>query len=153
MTTLQKLSIDHLEIAGLDDAFIVKNRIDQIDLIWLVGKNSPIALFEVENSTRGMNCIPRMGNLTLALPHLRIPTYIVAPDKDERVIVQQLTTMSSRHIQGQERHVWKYILYSDLLYNIDLFERGKITAEQLLKRVAREPKANELVASDLESTP
>jgi hypothetical protein len=139
---LQKLSIDRLEIAGLDEEVIRKNRIDQIDLIWLKDNRTPIALFEIENSTQGMNCIPRMGNLTIALPHLRIPTYIIAPDKYENVIVRQLTSISSQYIQREDKTAWKYILYSDLLYGIDLFEKKKITGEELLKRTARIPKSS-----------
>ena len=112
---LRKLSLPNLEFPPLSQREIHANDIDQIDTIWLKNRTIPVALFEVENTTRAMTCIARMGNLTQLLPHLSIPTFIVAPDGDKRHIEKRLDAVTSKIISAGRPELWRYILYSDLL--------------------------------------
>jgi len=123
---LRKLSLPKLEIRGLTQEDIRANDIDQIDVVWLKDRTIPVALFEVENTTRAMTCIPRMGNLTQLLPHLNIPTFIVAPDGEKRHIEKRLAAVTSKIISAGRPELWRYILYSDLLQLHDHVSAGDI---------------------------
>ncbi len=126
--------MDRLIIPGLSDKAINKSRIDQIDLIWLNSDKGEYILFEVENSTRMINCIPRLANLTQEISTLRIPMYIVIPDSLQSKAQKELGTGSSKKLL--ENNDCRLILYSKLIENLDLLESGHIKAEDFLKAVS-----------------
>src|SRR5207302_587049 len=113
------MSIRHLEIPGLSDSFISKNRINQIDLIWFNPDEGRYIAFEIENSTGVVPGIQRLANLTETLPHLRIPTYVVIPDKFRSRARAILDSPSGRSLGSSQ-----VIVYSKLLHHIDLLKRG-----------------------------
>jgi hypothetical protein len=107
--------IKELSIPGVSRKIIKANRIDQIDLIWLKGRNIPMCLFEVGNSTRVTTCIPRLSNLMQLLPHLNSKVYIVVQDFLEEKVKRELSTTSSKALMGEKSRLWRYVLYTDLL--------------------------------------
>ena len=62
---MKKLSLKRLNIVGLNPR-ILKDA-EQIDLIWLMDRKIPIALFEVENTTNITKGIQRMLNMTISM--------------------------------------------------------------------------------------
>jgi 16S rRNA G966 N2-methylase RsmD len=130
---LQNLSLVRLEIPGLSDKFIANNRIDQIDLIWLNPDEARYAAFEIENSTGVVPGIQRLANLTGKLEHVKIPTYIVIPDKFRGMAQKIFDSPSGRMLGSKQRRV---IVYSKLLHYIDLLNRKMIRPSDLLASIS-----------------
>ncbi|HKC64683.1 MAG TPA: DNA methyltransferase [Pyrinomonadaceae bacterium] len=130
---LQKMSIRELEIPGLNEKAISKNRINQIDLIWLNPDEGRYVAFEIENSTGVVPGIQRLANLTEKLPHLRIPSYVVIPDKFRGRANAILNSPSGRALGDDSR---KIVVYSKLLHHIDLLKRKIIQPAALLDSIA-----------------
>lgn len=133
---LQSLSMRRLEIPGLTEKFISNNRINQIDLIWLHPDEGRYAAFEIENSTGVVPGIQRLANLTEKLKHINIPTYVVIPDKFRNMARKIFDSPSGRKLGDEQRRV---IVYSKLLYHIDLFKKKLIPAADLLESIAEQP--------------
>jgi 16S rRNA G966 N2-methylase RsmD len=136
---LDELSdIKELRIPGLSPEELRKGRVDQIDAIWLARGTTPVALFEVENTTRAMTCIPRMANLTALLPHLAVPTFIVAPDTLERKVKQELSSPSAQRLRRAGTGGWYYVLYTELLrFSDDLLPTDLSFGTEDLERMSR----------------
>jgi len=130
---LQSLSVVRLEIPGLSDKFIANSRIDQIDLIWLNPDEARYAAFEIENSTGVVPGVQRLANLTGKLQHVKIPTYIVIPDKFRGMAQKIFDSPSGRMLGGEQRRV---IVYSKLLHYIDLLNRKMIQPSDLLASIS-----------------
>jgi 16S rRNA G966 N2-methylase RsmD len=130
---LQNLSVVRLEIPGLSDKFIANSRIGQIDLIWLNPDEGRYAAFEIENSTGVVSGIARLANLTGKLEHLKIPTYVVIPDKFRRMAQKIFDSPSGRMLGSKQRRV---IVYSKLLHHIDLLNRKLIRPGDLLGSIS-----------------
>jgi hypothetical protein len=112
---LRELSLPNLSIPGLDADAIRQNRIDQIDVVWLRKGKVPLALFEIEHSTRAMTCIPRMGNLTRLLPHLALNVFIVAADGLEDHVRRQMASPSGQAILRDHPSRWYFLPYTKVL--------------------------------------
>jgi hypothetical protein len=112
---LKALSLPRLTIPGLSPQVIHDNRIDEIDVAWLRGGSVPLALFEVEHTTRAMTCIPRMGNLTRLLPHLALDVFIIAPDGMEQHVLRQIRAPSAQAIVREHRSRWYFVPYTEVL--------------------------------------
>ena len=132
---LQNLSMRRLEISGLTEKFISNNRLNQIDLIWLKPDEGRYVAFEIENSTGVVPGIQRLANLTEKLKHINIPTYVVIPDKF-RNVARKIFDSPSGHKLGDEHR--RVIVYSKLLYHIDLFNKQLIPATDLLESIAEQ---------------
>ena len=130
---LQNLSVIRLEIPGLNEKFIANSRIDQIDLIWLNPDEGRYAAFEIENSTGIVSGIQRLANLTGKLEHLKIPAYVVIPDKFLGRAQKIFESPSGRVLGSKQRHV---IVYSKLLQHIDLLNRKLIRPGDLLGSIS-----------------
>lgn len=130
---LQEQSTRRLEIPGLSENFISKNRIDQIDLIWLKPDEARYAAFEIENSTGVVPGIQRLANLTGKMKHLNIPTYVIIPDKFRNKAQRIFDSPSGKKLGDENR---KFIVYSKLLHHIDLLESGQIEPEKLLLAIS-----------------
>lgn len=130
---LKALSVNRLIIPGISDKAIRESRIDQIDLIWFDLDKGEFILFEIENSTRMINCIPRLANLTERLPNLRIPIYIVIPDKLFEKAGRLFSDPSNKKLILSEKYVIKY---SKLFENLDLLENKKLDINNFLSAVA-----------------
>lgn len=132
---LQNFSTRRLEIPGLSDEFISKNRIDQIDLIWLKLDEARYIAFEIENSTGVAPGILRLANLTGKLPHLNIPTYVIIPDKFKNKAKKIFQSPGGKMLGDEHR---KFIVYSRLLHHIDLLENGQIEAKKILSAISEQ---------------
>ncbi|MGN6601592.1 MAG: DNA methyltransferase [Ginsengibacter sp.] len=130
---LRKLSSTELIIPGLSAKGIKDSRIDQIDLIWFNADTGSYILFEVENSTRLINCIPRLANLTEKLPTLNIPIYIVIPDNIFSKAEKSFNDPSHKKLLASDKHV---ILYSTLFDNLDLLDSKEIEPKDFLNAVS-----------------
>ena len=130
---LQNLSVRRLEIPGVSEKFISNSRLNQIDLIWLNPDEGSYAVFEIENSTGVVPGVQRLANLTMKLKHIKIPTYIVIPDKF-RNMAEKILISPSGHALGNEQR--RLIVYSKLLHHIDLFKKKLIPAADLLESIA-----------------
>jgi len=130
---LRKLSSNELIIPGISAKGIKDSRIDQIDLIWHDMDRGSYILFEVENSTRLINCIPRLANLTEKLPTLNIPIYIVIPDNLYSKAEKSFNDPSHQKLIASDKHV---ILYSTLFDNLDLLDTKKIEPKDFLNAVS-----------------
>jgi hypothetical protein len=130
---LQKMSVRQLNIPGLSETFISKNRINQIDLIWLNPDEGRYVAFEIENSTGVVPGVQRLANLTEGLPHLRIPSYVVIPDKFRGKARAIFDSPSGRSLGDESR---KIVVYSKLLHHIDLLKRKIIKPADLLESIA-----------------
>lgn len=130
---LKNMSAPELIIPGVSAKGIKESRIDQIDLIWYKLDSGDFMLFEVENSTRLINCIPRLANLTERLPNLRIPIYIVIPDKIYSKAEKAFNDPSNLKLISTDRHL---ILYSKLFDNLDLLDSNKINPSDFLNAVS-----------------
>ena len=92
--------------------------IQQIDLIWF-DKDTPVAAFEVENSTNVQTGIMRFVNLIKTEPSIASKLYIIAPDSRKNKVESELKNPA---FIGEPLYIdkkVKYILYSDFisLYN------------------------------------
>ncbi|MFB3897571.1 MAG: hypothetical protein ACE14V_14845 [bacterium] len=130
---LQKLSVQRLEIPGLSEKFISDNRINQIDLIWINPDKGRYIAFEVENSTGVVPGIQRLANLTEALTNIKIPIYLIIPDKFKNMAERIFESESGKRLSNELR---KYILYSELLHNIDLLDKKIIKPAELFDSIA-----------------
>ncbi len=130
---LKKISIQDLSIAGISEKAIRDSRINQIDLIWFNPDKGEYLLFEIENSTRMVNCIPRLANLTEKLPHLRVPIYIVIPDSLINKAINSFNDPSNNKLIASDRYLIKY---STLFDNLDLIENKKIDIKNFLGAIA-----------------
>jgi len=130
---LRKISSKELVIPGISAKGIRESRIDQIDLIWYDLDAGNYILFEVENSTRMINCLPRLANLTERLPNLKIPIYIVIPDNIYSKAENAFNDPSNIKLFSANRHL---ILYSQLFDNLDLLETKKIKPQDFLNAVS-----------------
>ena len=122
-----------MTIPGVSPKGIKDSRIDQIDLIWHNSDTGSYILFEVENSTRLINCIPRLANLTEKLPTLNVPIYIVIPDNIFSKAEKSFNDPSHQKLIVSDKHV---ILYSTLFDNLDLLDTKKIEAKDFLNAVS-----------------
>jgi len=132
---LQTLSVQRLEIPGLSERFVANNRIDQIDLIWLNPDDARYAAFEIENSTGVVPGVQRLANLSTKLKHLKIPTYLVIPDKF-RGMAQKIFDSPSGRLLGNEQR--KVIVYSKLLHYVDLLQKKLIRPAELLESISEQ---------------
>jgi 16S rRNA G966 N2-methylase RsmD len=108
---LRGLSLSELTISGLDSP--TTRSVEQVDVIWLLRRSIPVALFEVENSTKFVKGIRRMGDLVVSVPHLVLKCLVVAPDNQERGLREALKAPSlPEQVRGED---WGYILYTQLL--------------------------------------
>ncbi len=130
---LRSLSVRRLEIPGLTEQFINKNRLHQIDLIWLNPDEGLYVAFEIENSTGVVPGIQRLANLTQHLSHLKIPTYVVIPDKFRWRAQRLFDSPSGRALSNDHR---KVVVYSRLLHQIDLLSRKLIDPADVLDSIA-----------------
>jgi DNA modification methylase len=130
---LQTLSVRRLEIPGISEKFISDNRIDQIDLIWLQPDEGKYIAFEIENSTGVVPGIQRLANLTGKLSHIRIPTFIVIPDKFRGMAKKIFESPSGQMLSDKQRGV---IVYSRLLHAIDLLHKGLLRPAELLESIS-----------------
>jgi len=130
---LQELSVRRLEIPGLSETFIANNRIDQIDLIWLNPDEGKYAAFEIENSTGVVPGVQRLANLTEKLKHLKVPTYVVIPDKFRNMAQKIFDSPSGRVLGDEHRRV---IVYSKLLHYADLLQKKLIRPSELLDTIS-----------------
>jgi len=130
---LQNLSVRRLEIPGLNEEFISQNRIDQIDLIWMNSDDAKYVAFEIENSTGVVSGINRLSNLTGKLKHLKIPAYVVIPDKFRNMAQKIFASPSGRILDSEHRRV---IVYSKLLHHIDLLQKKLISPADLLESIS-----------------
>lgn len=130
---LRNLSVRRLEVPGLSEKFIANNRIDQIDLIWLNPDEGRYAAFEIENSTGVVPGIQRLANLSEKLKHIKIPTFVVIPDKF-RGMAQKIFDSPSGRILGNEQR--RVIVYSKLLHHIDLLQKKLIRPGDLLAAIS-----------------
>jgi len=135
---LQELSIVRLEIPGISDKTIAKDRIDQIDVIWLDVDNSKYKIFEVENSTRVSNCIPRIANFTRSVV-VKIPVYIIIPDNLIRTVKSALNSRSSRVLIDGNEELWRYLTYSNFLHGLERIQSGSSNGETILNEIAEDP--------------
>jgi hypothetical protein len=127
------MSVRELEIPGLSEKAISQYRINQIDLLWLNPDEGRYVAFEIENSTGIVPGIQRLANLTEKLPHLRIPSYVVIPDKFRNRANTIFASPSGRALGDESR---KIVVYSKLLHHIDLLKRKIIPPAALLDSVA-----------------
>lgn len=130
---LNKISMPDLVIAGLTDKAIKESRINQIDLIWINADKGEYLLFEIENSTRLINCIPRLANLTEKLPHLRVPIYIVIPDNIYNKAITSFNDPSNKKLIASDRYLIKYSVLFD---NIDFLENKRIDVKNFISAVS-----------------
>jgi len=130
---LQNLSVRRLEVPGLSEKFIANNRIDQIDLLWLNPDEGRYAAFEIENSTGVVPGIQRLANLSEKLKHIKIPTFVVIPDKF-RGMAQKIFDSPSGRVLGDEQR--RVIVYSKLLHHIDLLQNKLIRPGELLAAIS-----------------
>jgi len=130
---LQRLSVRRLEIPGVSEKFISDNRIDQIDLIWMQPDKGEYLAYEIENSTGVVPGIQRLANLTGRLKHIRIPTFVVIPDKFRGSARKIFDSPSGRILSNEQRRV---IVYSKLLHAIDLLHKGLLQPADLLNTIS-----------------
>lgn len=71
-------TLSDLQISGVDP--IVLDRMREVDVIWLMRKNIPVVLLEVEHTTNIRGGIERTSNIFKVLPHLNVKVVIVIPD-------------------------------------------------------------------------
>lgn len=90
-------------------------------------------IFEVENSTRLINCIPRLANLTEKLPNLNIPIYIVIPDNIYSKAEKSFNDPSHQKLLKSDKNL---ILYSTLFDNLDLLDTKQIAVKDFLNAVS-----------------
>ena len=122
---LRALSLPRLTIPGLIPQAIDDNRINEIDVAWLRGGTAPLALFEIEHTTRAMTCIPRMGNLTRLLPHLALDVFIIAPDGLEQHVLRQMQAPSAQAIIRDHPSRWYFLPYTEVLRLDDARREGQ----------------------------
>ncbi|MGD9676625.1 MAG: hypothetical protein AB7V19_08075, partial [Candidatus Bipolaricaulia bacterium] len=116
---LRSLSLPELSIAGLDSSTL--RSVEQVDVIWLLRRSIPVALFEIENSTKFVKGIRRMSDLVVSVPHLTVKCLVVAPDNQERGLCEALKAPSlPEQVRSDD---WGYILYTQLL---DFYEHRQI---------------------------
>lgn len=111
---LSFLSLSELPALNVDgDTF---NTINLIDVLWLKkGTNNIISAFEVEKSTSIFSGILRLTDLSLSASQEMQALFLVAPDRREKEVVQQLRRPS---IRGNAIPI-QYILFSDLREHCD----------------------------------
>lgn len=130
---LFKMSTKELIIPGLSENAIRKSRINQIDLIWMDKSRGIYILFEVENSTKMINCIPRLANLTEQLPNLRIPIYIIIPENTYKIAKERFRDPSNIKLINSDRYI---IRYGKLFDHIDLLENDRLNIADFLGAVS-----------------
>lgn len=113
--SLRNLGVPRLTIPGLQPNVITDNRIDEIDVVWLRSETMPLALFEIEHTTRAMTCIPRLGNLTRLVPHLAVDVFIVGPDGLQAQVERQVRAPSGAAVIGDHPSRWYFLPYSKVL--------------------------------------
>jgi hypothetical protein len=130
---LRPIGVPNLMIPGIDQSLIRENRTDEIDVVWLKDGTLPVALFEIEHTTRAMTCIPRLGNLTHILPHLALDVFIVGPDSLQRQVERQLRAPSGAAVVRDHPSRWYFLPYSAALSLQDhLQERvGSLTLQMV----------------------
>jgi hypothetical protein len=84
---LGDLSVDSLPEGLPAD---VRRTIELIDVVWLQ-RNRYVAAFEVEASTPVFTGLQRMGDLMAAIPNMRIPLYIAAPEAKREKVFTEIT--------------------------------------------------------------
>ena len=97
---LGDLSIDALPNLGLDTW--PQKTISLIDVVWLKGKQIAAA-FEVEHTTSIYSGLLRMSDLTVEVPNLSIPLYLVAPKARIDKVRRELNRPTFRKLELHER--------------------------------------------------
>ena len=77
--------------------------------------------------------IQRLANLTGELEHVKIPTYVVIPDKFRGMAQKIFDSPSGRMLGSKQRRV---IVYSKLLHHIDLLKKKLIRPSDLLGSIS-----------------
>ena len=112
---LRSIGVPNLVIPGLSQSQIKENRIDEIDVVWLRDGTLPLALFEIEHTTRAMTCIPRLGNLTRLVPHLALDVFLVGPDSLYSQVIRQINSPSGIAVTKDHPSRWYFLPYSRAL--------------------------------------
>jgi hypothetical protein len=97
---LGDLSIASLPNLGLDTW--PQKTIGLIDVVWLKGKQIAAA-FEVEHTTSIYSGLLRMSDLTVEVPNLSIPLYLVAPKARLEKVRRELNRPTFRKLELHER--------------------------------------------------
>ncbi|HEY6731400.1 MAG TPA: hypothetical protein VI039_10280 [Solirubrobacterales bacterium] len=84
---LGDLSVESLPDGLPADA---RNTIELIDVVWLK-RNRYVAAFEVEASTPVFTGLQRMGDLMAAIPNMKIPLFVAAPESKREKVFSEIT--------------------------------------------------------------
>ncbi|MCD6318419.1 hypothetical protein J7M02_05080, partial [Candidatus Aerophobetes bacterium] len=101
-------NMEKLVIPGLDK--LILERLKNIDIIWLQRKAVPVSLIEVEHTTNLREGLLRMANVFDAIPHLRIETFVILPDKRQKKLSEVLQEPSIKTLLS--KRVVYYAPYS-----------------------------------------
>jgi len=126
-------TINELNIPGLND--IALDRLKHVDVIWLIRKKIPYALFEVEHTTDIRGGILRMSNILELVPHLNVRLTVVIPDEKVRHFNEVLKESSiKRLLEGRSIY---YVTYTELSHILDLVQKGELDREKFFKILRR----------------
>jgi hypothetical protein len=115
----------------------IRRTIELIDIVWLK-RNRYVAAFEVEASTPIFTGLQRMGDLMAAIPNLKVPLYVLAPDtKRERVFTELTRPLFRYGLDPPLEETCRYISFETLDAAFDQYGAStSVDAERLIDELA-----------------
>ncbi len=95
------MSVDALPTLGAGSE--AEKIVSLIDVIWLKGRHGIVAAFEVESTTSIYSGLLRMSDLSVLVPNLSFPYYIVAPEKRLDKVRRELRRPTFQALEIHER--------------------------------------------------
>lgn len=115
----------------------VRRTIELIDVVWLQ-RNRYVAAFEVEASTPVFTGLQRMGDLMAAIPNMRIPLFVAAPEaKREKVFTEITRPLFRFGLEPPLEESCRYIPFEVLDEAFSRYgDSTSIDAERLIEEIA-----------------
>ena len=126
-------TINKLRIPGIDTSALY--RIEEVDVIWLLRKEVPCWLIEIEHTTDIRSGIMRMANIIGLIPHLNVRFLVVIPNGKYRAFERVINEPAiQRLMRGREILC---LIYSEVAHLLDIMEEQKIEEEDILSMCRR----------------
>jgi hypothetical protein len=93
--------------------------IELIDVLWLKG-TAIVAAFEIESTTSIYSGLLRMADLVAMQPNIKLPLYIVAPDKRRDKVITEINRPTFRRLEPNLNEICRFLAFSAIE---DLFEK------------------------------
>jgi hypothetical protein len=116
---LGELAVDQLPNLGIGRE--AQDVVSLIDVVWFRRKGQVVAAFEIETTTSVHSGILRMSDLSVMVPNIVFPLYIVAPAERAEKVERELRRATFQTLELHKR--CRYIRCEDLIVSAENIKR------------------------------